>query len=84
MYGYTFRDVVSGVIPPALVSPALWKIQRELERANRSYSHDAQAGNYLEDFLQAHGDEDAVPIEFIPSSPHCAGRIVALDLWVEL
>ena len=53
------------------------EIIRELGYANRLYMTDNVNGeerNYLDDFLETHGDKTAISIEFIPGSPHCAGR----------
>jgi len=59
-----------------------------LDRANRSYSRDnldpADQGNYLQDFLQVHGDSDAVPVVFFPGTPHCAGAgLIIVNLAAE-
>ena len=54
------------------------RIFTELTRADRSYQRDnldpSSGGRYLDDFLQAHGDEPARAIKFFPGSPHAAGK----------
>jgi hypothetical protein len=82
MYGYKFRDYKRfGEIG----SPAMKKIAREMQRADRSYLRNnldpSSEGNYLEDFLRVHGDEDAVPVKFYAGNPHAEGRgLVCVDL----
>lgn len=88
MYGYTFRDCAEGRFPGSINSPATSRIIRELRRADRSYCrdnlHPQNCGNYLEEFLRAHGDEEAVPVRAELGSPHAAGAgVVILDLGTE-
>ena len=65
MYGYTFRQLWERG-EETTFSPALRAIRREMERLDRSYLrdnlHPSSEGNYLQDFLEVHGDENASPI----------------------
>jgi hypothetical protein len=85
MYGYKFKDYERfGEIG----SPAMKKIAHEMQRADRSYLRNnldpSSEGNYLEDFLRMHGDEEAVLVKFHPGNQHCAGcGLVFVDLTKE-
>jgi hypothetical protein len=83
--GYTFRDIAArrrDEITRLFGSSSLpARVSWELSAANRTYYADNlrpdEPGNYLEDFLQVHGDEEIVPITCSGGTPHGAGEGVS-------
>ena len=55
----------------------IFSIWSALRHADRHYLTDnldpSSEGNYLEDFLSIHGQDQISPIEFHRGTPHCAG-----------
>ena len=58
---------------PRMISMALWT----MNAADRCYLEDNldpnSEGNYLQDFLSEHGEEEISSIKFCGGTPHCAG-----------
>jgi len=48
-------------------------VSMTLKSANRSYMDDGVEGNYLNDFLAKHGEEQVTPIVFHPGNAHGKG-----------
>lgn len=49
------------------------QVWQQMDAANRKYRDCGYSGNYLQDFLGAHGDEEASPIKFHPGDPWQSG-----------